>query len=211
LPLWQLEVTDIQGLSAQPHAFHAVQLDLIYLHEPLQPWLRHILKQSARWQSATPNGLITRAQRQGLVAIRLSRRAVIHSNGVHQHPKSLLEDSLQQLQRDMNERQVSSMHQGLRAWQPHTHGPRPTPPPPDRRAKVPDRQLSDSRGGIVETATLAPTKSDSRPTDRLDSIAKSIAPTKALTLVPIKPEEEDLCGVLLCCAPELGSDSAFKR
>jgi Tfp pilus assembly protein PilV len=152
LPLWQLKLTDMKGLSAQPEAFQAVRLDLIYLHEPLQPWLRHILKQSIRWLSASPNGLIVQAQQHGLVAMRLSRKAVIHSNGVQQRPKSLPED------------------------------------------------IPQSRGEIVQTATLAPTSSDSRLKDRFDSIAESVGPTKALTLVPLKPEKEDLCGVLLCCA-----------
>ncbi len=201
LPLWQLEVTDVRGLSAQPHAFRAVQLDLIYLHEPLQAWLRQMLKQSAHWQSASPNGLIARAQRQGLVALRLSRRAVIHSNVAHPRPKSLLEDIAQQPQQNINERQIPNTPQDLNAWQPLAQRLQPAPPPRDVQALVPFSQHSDSRGGIVETATLAPPRSDSRPTVGLDSIAKSVAPTQALTLVPLKPEEEDLCGVLLCCAP----------
>lgn len=211
LPLWQLVVTDVRGLSPQPHAFRAVQLDLIYLHEPLQTWLRQLLKQSARWQNANPNGLISRAQQQGLVAMRLSRKAVIHSNGVHQHPKSLLENIPQQAQQNMNERQVPSTQQGLSPWQPSTQRPQLETSPQDRRPQAPDRQHSDSKSEIVETATLAPNRFDSRPTVQLDTIAKSVAPTKASTLVPLKPEKEDLCGVLLCCAPELGGDSPFKR
>ena len=153
LPLWQLKLTDVKGLNAQPHAFRAVQLDLIYLHEPLQAWLRHVLKQSTRWLSASRNGLIVQAQQQGLVAMQLSRKAVIHSNGVHQ---------------------------------------RPTPFPED---------IPQLRGERVQTVTLAPTRSDSRPKNRFDLIAESVGPTKALTLVPLKPEKEELCGVLLCCAP----------
>ena len=200
LPLWQLEVTDVRGLSAQPHAFRAVQLDLIYLHEPLQSWLRQLLKQSARWQSANPNGLISRAQGQGLVAMRLSRKAVIHSNGVHQHPKSLLENIPQQAQQDMNERQVPSTQQGLSPWQPSTQRPQLETPPQDRRTKMADRQDSDSgiQGHQLETQTQART---SGPKVRLDSLAESVGPPKALSLVPLKPEKEDLCGVLLCCAP----------
>jgi hypothetical protein len=201
LPLWQLEVTDILGLSAQPHAFRAVQLDLIYLHEPLQSWLRQMLKQSARWQSASPNGLIARAQQQGLVAMQLSRRAVIHSNGVHQRPKSSLEAITQQSQQDMTEQQVSSGRQGLNLWQPHAQGPQPAPPSQNMWAEVPFSQRSNLRGEIAQTATLAPARSDSRPKDRIDSSAKSVSPAKALNLMPLKPEEEDLCGVLLCCAP----------
>jgi hypothetical protein len=176
LPLWQLEITDVRGLSSQPHAFRAVQLDLIYLHEPLQSWLRQLLKQSARWQSSNPNGLISRAQQQGLVAMRLSRKAVLHSSGVNQHPKSLLEAIPQQPQQDMNERQGSSGRQGRDPWQPRMQEPPPAPP------KI-----------------------------QLNSIAESVGPPKALTLAPLKPEKEDLCGVLLCCAPELGGDSPFKR
>lgn len=166
LPLWQLNLVNLKELSAQPHAFRAVQLDLIYLHEPLQPWLRQVLKQSARWQSVSPNGLIARAQQQGLVAMQLSRRAVIHSNGVRQRPKSSLEAIAQQPQQDMNGRQVSRGLQGLNLAQLHAQGQQPAP-----------------------------------PKDRLDSIAKSAGPAKVLNLIPLKPEEEELCGVLLCCAP----------
>ena len=201
LPLWQLKVTDVQGLSAQPHVFRAVQLDLIYLHEPLQSWLRQILKQSALWQSVNPNSLIAQAHRQGLVAMRLSRKAVIHSNGVHQYPNSLFEDSPQQPQQDMHEKQISSERLGLNLWQPHAQGPQPAPPSQNMWAEEPFRQRSNFRGEIAQTATLAPARSDSRPKDQIDSSAKSVAPTKALTLAPLKPEEENLCGVLLCCAP----------
>lgn len=201
LPLWQLKLTDAKGLSAQPHAFRAVQLDLIYLHEPLQPWLRQILKQSTRWLSASRNGLIVQARQQGLVAMQLSRRAVIHSNGVQQRPKSLPKDIPQQPQQDMSERQALNTQQELNAWQPLAQGPQPTPTPQNVPMAVPFSQRSDSIGEIVQTATLAPTRSHSKPSDRFDSIAESIGPTKALTLVPLKPEKEDLCGVLLCCAP----------
>jgi|GEM_PF-715256 hypothetical protein len=175
LPLWQLKLTDVKGLSAQPHAFRAVQLDLIYLHEPLQPWLRHVLRHSTRWLSASRNGLIVQAQQQGLIAMQFSRKAVIHSNGIHQRPKPFPEDIPQP--------------------------PQPTPPPQNMRTAVPFSQPSDSRGERVQTVTLAPTRSDSRPKNRFDSIAESVGPTKALTLVPLKPKKEDLCGVLLCCAP----------
>jgi len=176
LPLWQLTLTDVKEFSAQPHAFRAVQLDLIYLHEPLQPWLRHILKQSNRWLSASRNGLIVQAQQQGLVAMQLSRKAVIHSDdGVHPRPKSLPEETPQ--------------------------GSRLTLTPQDMQMAVPFSQRSNPRGEIVQTATLAPASSDSRLKDRFGSVAESVGPTKALTLVPLKPEKEDLCGVLLCCAP----------
>lgn len=168
LPLWQLEVTDVRGLSPQPHAFRAVQLDLIYLHEPLQSWLRQLLKQSARWQSANPNGLISRAQGQGLVAMRLSRKAVIHSSGVHQHPKSLLED-------------IPQPSQGVRALLPFS-------------------QRSDSGTKGHQLETQAQTR-PSVPKIQINSLAESVGPPKALSLVPLKPEKEDLCGVLLCCAP----------
>lgn len=175
VPLWQLKLTDVKGLSAQPHAFQAVQLDLIYLHEPLQPWLRHILKQSTRWLSTSPNGLIVQAQQQGLVAMQLSRKAVIHSNGVHQRPKPFPEDIPQP--------------------------PQPTPPSKNMRTAVPFIESTDSRGETVQTATLASTRSDAGLKDRFGSTAESVGPTKTLTLVPLKPEKEDLCGVLLCCAP----------
>jgi Tfp pilus assembly protein PilV len=163
LPLWQLKLTDMKGLSAQPEAFQAVRLDLIYLHEPLQPWLRHILKQSIRWLSASPNGLIVQAQQQGLVVMRLSRKAVIHSNGVQQRPKSLPEDIPQQLQQDMSEQLALNTQQELNAWQPLAQGPQPTPTLQNVRMTVPFSQRSDSEGKTVQ--------------------------------------KEDLCGVLLCCAP----------
>lgn len=175
LPLWQLKLTDVKGLSAQSHAFRAVQLDLIYLHEPLQPWLRRVLKQSIRWLSASRNGLIVQAQQQGLVAMQLSRKAVIHSNGVHQRPTPFPEDIPQP--------------------------PQPTPPSKNMRTAVPFIESTESRGETVQTATLAPIRSDARLKGRFDSIAESVGPTEALTLVPLKPEKEDLCGVLLCCAP----------
>lgn len=185
LPLWQLKLTDVKGLSAQPHAFQAVQLDLIYLHEPLQPWLRHILKQSTRWLSASPHGLIVQAQQQGLIAMQLSRKAVIHSNDAHQRPKSLPENI--------------------------PKPPQPTTPPQNMRTAVPFSQPSASRGEFVQTATLAPIRADARLKGRFDSIAESVGPTKALTLVTLKPEKENLCGVLLCCAPESSNDAPFKR
>lgn len=174
LPLWQLKFTDVKGLSTEPHTFQAVQLDLIYLHEPLQPWLRHILKQGARWLSTSSNGLIIQARQQGLVAMQLSRRAVIHSNGNHQRPKSLREHIEQR--------------------------PQLVPALKNVRMAAPFSQRNDSRGERVQTATLAPIRSDARLQDRFDSIAESAGPTKALTLVPLKPEKENLCGVLLCCA-----------
>jgi hypothetical protein len=172
LPLWQLEIADVHELSAPPNTFRAVQLNLIYVHEPLQAWLRQVLKQSTRWLSASPIGLIARAQRQGLVAMRLSRRAMIHSNGVHQRPKSSLEDALQQ------------------------------PPKPAIRedlGTIPFSQRIAPRAKIHQTETQTQA-SPSKSKAQLDSIAKSADATKSLSLVPLKPEQEDLCGVLLCCA-----------
>ena len=201
LPMWQLKLTDVKGLSAQPHAFRAIQLDLIYLHEPLQPWLRQILKQSTGWLSASRNGLIVQAQQQGLVAMQLSRKAVIHSNGVQQRPKSLPEAIAQPPQQDISEQLALNTQQELNAWQPLAQGQQPKLTPQNVRMTVPFSQRSDSKGGIVQTANLAPTRSDSKPSDRFNSIAESVGPAKALTLVPLKPEKEDLCGVLLCCAP----------
>lgn len=162
LPLWQLELTDIKSWGTQPHIFRAVELELLYLHEPLQPWLRKVLKQSVRWLSASPSGLTAKAQQQGLIAMRLTRRAVIHSNSA-QRPQS-------------------------------------TSTPKVRQTTIPDLQRSDSsvKRHQPETQTQA---SAFGPKDQLGSIAESVGPTKALTVVPLKPEKEDLCGVLLCCAP----------
>jgi len=109
LPLWQLELTDVKGLNTRPQDYRAVELNLIYLHEPLQSWLRQVLKQSARWLSASNTGTTAKARQQGLVTLRLSRRAVLHSNGVQQHPKPLPKDILQQPQQALNAWQV--LHQ----------------------------------------------------------------------------------------------------
>jgi hypothetical protein len=201
LPLWQLKLTELKGLRTQPNAFRAVQLDLIYLHEPLQPWLRHILKKSAHWLSASRSGLIVQAQQQGIIALQLSHKAVIHSNGVHQRPKSLPEETPQQPQQDMNERQVLNTQQELNAWQPLAQGSRLTLTPQDMQTAVLFSQRSNSRGEIVQTTNVVPSRSDSGLKDRFGTNAESVGRPKAFTLVPLKPEKEDLCGVLLCCAP----------
>ena len=80
LPLWQLELTELTGQAAHPHGHRAMQLDLIYLHEPRLSWLRQALGQSARWPSTQPDGLAAKARQQGLVAMPLSRRVVLHAS-----------------------------------------------------------------------------------------------------------------------------------
>jgi len=151
LPLWQLRLKHPEVWGAKPHDHRTVRLDLIYLHEPLQSWLRQVLKQSARWPSANPSGLSAKARRQGLVAMQLSRRAVIHSSTVQQRPKSSHEETVQQ------------PGQKLNAWQ-----------------------------------TLTRDLSPEQPTALTATSSKKPSP---LILLRQKPEDEDLCGVLLCCAP----------
>ena len=43
LPLWQLELTELSRHGMRPHDHRALQLDLLYLHEPRQAWLRQAL------------------------------------------------------------------------------------------------------------------------------------------------------------------------
>lgn len=80
LPLWQLELTDLTGQGLPPNGRRAMRLDLIYLHEPRHWWLRQALRQSTRWLSAQSDGLTAKARRQGLVAMPLSRRVVLHAS-----------------------------------------------------------------------------------------------------------------------------------
>jgi hypothetical protein len=91
LPLWQLELTDLPGQGVHPRDRRAMQLDLIYLHEPRHSWLRQALRQSARWLSAQPNGLAAKARQQGLVAMPLSRRVVLHASETKHGSKRGLE------------------------------------------------------------------------------------------------------------------------
>lgn len=203
LPLWQLELNEVGVFDAKPHEYRAVQLELIYLHEPLQSWLRKVLQQSAGWRGASPSGLTAKAQQQGLIAMRLNRRAVIHSNSVQRRPKPLLKDTLQQPQQSLNQWQVPNTHQDLNQWQPLVQRLQPVPSAQDVPTNVPFGQRSDSRGKIRQPATLATASSDLRPNARLDSIAEKASPPKVSTLVPFRQEseKEDLCGVLLCCLP----------
>ena len=191
LPLWQLERTEVDVLGARPNEYRVVQLDLIYLHEPLQSWLRKVLQQSARWLSTGANGLTAQAQRQGLIALRLSRRAVVHSDSVQPRPTPVLEGTLQQPQQGLDERELPM--QGLQ--------PRPTSQ--DVATSIPFSQRSEARAKTLQTATLAQTAADSRPKAQRNSIAGETGPSKTSSLVPLRQEaeKEDLCGVLLCCLP----------
>jgi hypothetical protein len=91
LPLWQLELTELTGQGAHPHSRRAMQLDLIYLHEPRLSWLRQALGQSARWLSTQPDGLAAKARQKGLVAMPLSRRVVLHAGETKHGSKRGLE------------------------------------------------------------------------------------------------------------------------
>jgi len=203
LPLWQLERTEVDVLGARPNEYRVVQLDLIYLHEPLQSWLRKVLQQSARWLSTGANGLTAQAQRQGLIALRLSRRAVVHSDSVQPRPTPVLEGTLQQPQQGLNERQVLNVRQGLDERELPMQGLQPRPTSQDVATSIPFSQRSEARAKTLQTATLAQTAADSRPKAQRNSIAGETGPSKTSSLVPLKQEaeKEDLCGVLLCCLP----------
>jgi len=193
LPLWQIERTEVNVWAEKPYEYRAVQLDLIYLHEPLQSWLRKVLQQSARWLSTSPNGLIAKAQQQGLVAMRLSRRAVIHTGAAQHAPQSLLKNTEQPPQQMLHKRQ--NLIQGL-----------PLPSEPvlkDMWPTIPAGAGSDLRLRIRQREALEQTMPASRLQDELDSTAERTGRTKASTLVPFKQglEQQDLCGVLLCCLP----------
>ncbi|MEI8399921.1 MAG: hypothetical protein WCG12_03860 [Alcaligenaceae bacterium] len=115
LPVWQLELTEVDVRDARSHEYRAVQLELLYLHEPLQSWLRKVLQQSARWLSVSPDGLTAKAQQQGLVVMRLSRRAVIHASAVQRTPNSWLKGTGQLQQQTLHKRQNldSRLNDGL--------------------------------------------------------------------------------------------------
>jgi hypothetical protein len=82
LPLWQLKVTPLENWERAQQGQYAVRLDLLYLHEPLQPWLRNVLKHSLIWLQPTPNHILAKARQQGLVTMHLTRRVVIHTDEV---------------------------------------------------------------------------------------------------------------------------------
>jgi len=193
LPLWQIERTEVNVWGERPHEHRAVQLDLIYLHEPLQSWLRKVLQQSARWLSTSPNGLIAKAQQQGLVPMRLSRKAVIHAGAVQHAQQSLLKNTEQPPQQTLNKRQ--SLMQGLR--------PPPEPVLRDMWPSIPAGQDSDTELRIRQREAPEQTMPASRPQDELDSTAERASRIKTSTLVPFKQrlKQQELCGVLLCCLP----------
>ena len=192
LPLWQLELTDLEESSAKPHEDRAAQLELIYLHEPLQSWLRRALRQSARWFSTRPNGLPTKAQQQGLVALRLSRRVVLHAGEVRPDLQRLSEEAKQEQTQYPHRRQ--SLTQGLQ--------PKHPPIGYGRQTTSPVSQLSSSGVNRRQQQTLEQTIPESKPKDQPDSTADRTGSTKALLLAPFKRESEqqELCGVLLCCS-----------
>jgi hypothetical protein len=74
LPLWQIEATQFKP--------RRLQLDLIYLHEPMQPWLRQLLKIGSVSQDSSKNERVSQAHRHGLIAIRLTHQVVLHGDGL---------------------------------------------------------------------------------------------------------------------------------
>ena len=106
LPLWQLELTDLKGQGLPPHDRRVLRLDVIYLYEPRHSWLRQALRQSARWLSAQSDGLAAKARQQGLVAMPLSRRVVIHAGETQHGSKRVLEGTKQRSVQEFNARQA---------------------------------------------------------------------------------------------------------
>jgi hypothetical protein len=155
LPLWQLELTDLTGQGVPRHDRRAMRLDLIYLHEPRHAWLRQALRQSARWPSAQPDGLAAKARQQGLVAMPLSRRVVLHSSETKHGSKRALEGTKQMPVQEFNARQV-----------------------------------------------LGQTRLESRPKTALYAFKENIHPTKTSNLGSLQQtlDNDNLCGILLCCA-----------
>jgi hypothetical protein len=197
LPLWQLELTDVKIGSAKSHGYRTVRLDLIYLHEPLQSWLRQALRQTKLWLGTRPDGLAQKAQQQGLIAIRLSRSVVIHSREVKRGPKMWLEDDKQARAQTLHGQ--PNLMKGL-------------PPQPQAVLKDLQATMPSSRNGSAEVSrrhgeTLAQTLFDSRPKDTFNPTRDSAGRAKTSTSVLLTqdPKKQDLCGVLLCCLPEQGS------
>lgn len=106
LPLWQLALTDLTGQGIPQNERRAMQLDLIYLHEPRLSWLRQALRQSARWLSAESDGLAVKARQQGLVAIPLNRRVVLHASEVKHGSKRVIESAKQTPVQELNVQQA---------------------------------------------------------------------------------------------------------
>ena len=82
LPVWQLTTTTL--------AKNRAQLDLIYVHEPGQAWLRKVLQLSAQQLPAfAENDLAAQARQRGLLALRLSHRVVLHASEVQATTRAL--------------------------------------------------------------------------------------------------------------------------
>ena len=182
LPLWQLELTELSSRGANTHELQAVRLDLAYVHEPLQPWLRQALRRILHWLHPTPDALEASAQRQGLVVIRLTRRVAIHASQAKDITKRLIEGG--------GQRQTAlTEHQSMR------------PPKPEHQPSLEQRLAARSLSQPLSSA-LGPAMSQTRP--HALSQRDDRAPTsKATTLRRFKQESKntELCGVLLCCPP----------
>lgn len=155
LPLWQLELTELSRHGMRPHDHRALQLDLLYLHEPRQAWLRQALRQSARWRSTPANVLVARAQQQGLVAMPLHRRVVLHASEVQHGSEKMTEGARQRPVQALNERRA-----------------------------------------------LAQTRLEAQPNAGLDSFKKDLHLAKTSNRGASRQAliQDNLCGVLLCCA-----------
>lgn len=82
LPVWHLTTTTL--------AKNRAQLDLIYVHEPGQAWLRKVLQLSAQQLPAlAENDLAAQARQRGLLALRLSHRVVLHASQVQTTTRAL--------------------------------------------------------------------------------------------------------------------------
>lgn len=71
LPLWRLELRRLDVRS--------LELELTYLHEPLQAWLRALLQQVGRWSGSSVSTLTQQARRKGLIPLRVTHQVVIHT------------------------------------------------------------------------------------------------------------------------------------
>jgi len=193
VPLWELKLTKLKDLGAHPSGYRVLQLDLIYLHEPRQSWLRQVLRQSTLWVSAPTKGLAEKARQQGLVAITLSRRAVLHAGEAKYESKRLLEDTKRTPAQELDAQQTFAIGQ---------HALRRRPLLKALRATLPVSQGEDTEAQTPYREAHTHSKLRSRPVAGLNSSQKHSPPNKHSNVGAVVPalDKDDLCGVLLCCA-----------